>query len=179
MVWEQKNTDGSKPDPFLNDVVMGIEVDTPSEELYQKESWSNQLLQLFNAHKNQKQSLGILVIKLTNFQELTYKHTPFSIDQIHQKIQKRLVASSRDIDLIHNTRDDEILVFLPRAEERIATIAARRIHMALTRQAICLGWERLRFDVSIAVTTLQAKDSTLQDLYERACRKRHRLENHW
>lgn len=124
----------------------------------------------------QQRPLSAIFIDIDHFGEFNTRYSHTVGNQVLRAVGRRLLAITRQADLVARFGGEEFVVLLPETDAPLATTIAYRIHQEISKLQVATDHGQLSVTVSVGVAARTAEMCALQDLINRANAGEHRAK---
>ncbi len=138
--------------------------------LYNKQGFYRKLDEEFVRAKRYKTYFSVLLIKISNFDELQVIYGEIDSVKILQSVAEKVEAQTRFSDIKALITTDMLGVMLTETNEQGARVVIEKLHQALDRITTEIKGARkvIRIKPSIGISSIKESDSDVLEAYERA-----------
>lgn len=124
----------------------------------------------------QQRPLAAIFIDIDHFGEFNTRYSHTVGNQVLRAVGRRLLAITRQVDLVARFGGEEFVVLLPETDAPLATTIGYRIHQEISKLQVATDHGQLGVTVSVGVAPRTPEMRTLQDLINRANAGEHRAK---
>jgi diguanylate cyclase (GGDEF)-like protein/PAS domain S-box-containing protein len=124
----------------------------------------------------QQRPLSAIFIDIDHFGEFNTRYSHLVGNQVLRAVGRRLLAITRQADLVARFGGEEFVVLLPETDAPLATTIGYRIHQEISKLQVATDHGPLGVTVSVGVAARTPEMRALQDLINRANAGEHRAK---
>jgi diguanylate cyclase (GGDEF)-like protein len=124
----------------------------------------------------QQRPLSAIFIDIDHFGEFNTRYSHTVGNQVLRAVGRRLLAITRQADLVARFGGEEFVVLLPETDAPLATTIGYRIHQEISKLQVATDHGQLGVTVSVGVAARAPEMRALQDLINRANAGEHRAK---
>ncbi len=119
-------------------------------------------------HRRYDHNLALLIMDIDNFKQINDKFGHPTGDKVIQMLARRCLKNIRNADYIARIGGEEFAILLVETDPNQVFSISERLRKMLAEKAVAANKEDVQFTVSIGVATNDPKDSTVDQLFQRA-----------